>query len=166
MIETKRCVLNEVNQADFNDVKNLYVNDDVRKFLGGTREEVEIQGIIDQMVNNDVDAWYWGVRKALTLEFIGIISLDPHHSGNHTEVSYQLLPEWWGKGYATEVVKEVIEYGFQQLNLKRIVAETQAANKPSCKLLERVGMTKIDQYQRFGATQSLYSKSNCPSLHS
>ncbi|MDP6749456.1 MAG: GNAT family N-acetyltransferase, partial [Candidatus Poribacteria bacterium] len=42
--------------------------------------------------------------------FIGTITLDTHHNGIDTEVSYQILPEWWGLGYATETLRTVMAY--------------------------------------------------------
>ncbi|WP_338786346.1 GNAT family N-acetyltransferase [Metabacillus sp. FJAT-53654] len=56
-----------------------------------------------------------------------MVSLDPHHEGSYLEISYQLLPIWWGKGYATEVVKLIIHYALNELNLTKVVAETQSA---------------------------------------
>jgi ribosomal-protein-alanine N-acetyltransferase len=93
-------------------------------------------------------------------KFLGLVSLDKHHDGESTEVSYQLMPIAWRKGYATEVVKEVIHYSFTKLNLPRLIAETQTANKSSCKLLERVGMTVKETVHRFGEEQKIYILNN------
>ncbi|MEW9503025.1 GNAT family N-acetyltransferase [Jeotgalibacillus marinus] len=157
MIETERCLLYVIQQSNYKDVKELYLNKDVREFLGGTREEEGIQGTFDEMINSNNDSSYWIVRNKKTNEFIGLVSLDPHHIGNDIEISYQFLPKWWGAGYATEVMKEIIKFAFESLNLSRVIAVTQTANISSRKLLERLGMKLISKYQRFGADQSLYS---------
>ena len=67
-----------------------------------------------------------------------------------------------GKGYATEVVKELIGYAFEELRLAKVIAETQTANILSCKLLERVGMELEQKIQRFGAEQAIYAIYNIP----
>ncbi|WP_010651541.1 GNAT family N-acetyltransferase [Oceanobacillus massiliensis] len=157
MLRTSRCVLTEITQSDYEDVKELYLDNEVRRFLGGTREEGAIQGIMDEMLGSDKNIWYWIIREVHTREFIGLVSLDPHHIGNNMEVSYQFLPKWWGNGFATEAVSEIINFAFGRLDLPRVVAETQAVNVSSRKLLERLGMKLIDTYERFGAEQSLYS---------
>lgn len=64
---------------------------------------------------------------------------------------------WWGQGYAEEVIRKVIDYVFDELKLKKLVAETQSANKNSCKLLKNVGMTLEGIVTRFGAEQSIFS---------
>ena len=88
---------------------------------------------------------------------MGIITLAPHHDGEDTEVSYLLLPEWWGQGYATEAVQAILDHGLANLGLSRIIAETQTANAVSVRLLKRVGMTFERNVERFGAEQSIYT---------
>jgi ribosomal-protein-alanine N-acetyltransferase len=77
------------------------------------------------------------------------------------EVSYQLLPQWWRQGYATEVVQKIIQHAFADLALTKVVAETQTANIASCRLLEKVGMLREETLERFGAEQGIFSIS-CP----
>ena len=88
---------------------------------------------------------------------MGLVSLDPHHEGVHLEISYQFLPCWWGKGYATEVLQVIINFALDDLNLSKVVAETQTTNKSSCRLLERLGMELERTIIRFGAEQAIYA---------
>lgn len=157
MFETKRCFLNTFQNSDYIDVKKLYVNQEVRKYLGGIRQENAIVLILDEMLKLSTDSFYWVVREKHTNDFIGLVSLDPHHDGIHLEISYQFLPNWWGKGYATEVVQLIINYALTELNLSKVIAETQIANTSSCRLLERLGMELECTISRFGAEQAIYS---------
>ena len=154
LFETERCSINTLQKPDFDDVKQLFVNREVRKFLGGIREEDSIQVILESSLNH---AFCWVVREKHSGAFIGLVSLDLHHDGIHQEISYQFLPKWWGKGYATEVVRVIVEYALNELNLTKLIAETQIANEASCKLLERVGMLLERTFNRFGAEQAIYS---------
>ena len=65
-----------------------------------------------------------------------------------------------GYGYGEEVIKRIINYAFEELKLTRIVAETQSANKASCKLLKKIGMKLEQSVERFGAEQYIFSISN------
>ncbi|WP_193224435.1 GNAT family N-acetyltransferase [Bacillus sp. B1-b2] len=38
-------------------------------------------------------------REKQTDSFIGLVSIDSYHEGRYLEISYQLLPSWWGKGF-------------------------------------------------------------------
>ncbi|CAM4008269.1 GNAT family N-acetyltransferase [Mesobacillus zeae] len=151
-----RCVLQKIQESDYKKVMELYIDPNVRKYLGGPRKEETIREAFDSLLNQDESGWYWAVREQGSGEFIGMVSLDAHHDGEGHEVSFQFFPQWWGAGYATESVKEILHYGFHELKLPRIMAETQMANKPSRKLLERLGMKLIKTCDRFGAKQGIY----------
>ncbi|MEI3604820.1 GNAT family N-acetyltransferase [Pseudogracilibacillus sp. SE30717A] len=157
MFKTKRCFINTFLKSDYVDVRELFVNQEVRKFLGGIRQEDSIKVVLDEMLNSSDDSFYWVVREKHTDNFMGLVSLDPHHEGHFLEISYQFLPNWWGKGYATEVVQLIIIFALNELNLSKIVAETQTANISSCRLLEKLGMKLERTISRFGAEQAIYS---------
>lgn len=155
-METNRCLLSIVKQSDFRDIKNLFQNQKVRKYLGGVRTEASINKLFEDMLSNVDDSKYWTIRILDSNEFVGLVSLDTHHNNKDLEVSYQLLPNWWGNGYATEVINHVIKFAFETLNVSQVVAETQTANIQSSILLEKVGMKLTSKYERFNAEQSFY----------
>lgn len=158
LFETERCLIKSFQKSDYVDVKKLYVNEEVRKFLGGILQEDSIITVLDEMLNASDNSFYWVVREKHTNDFIGLVSLDQHHDGGgNLEISYQLLPNWWGAGYATEVVQEIISFAVNELNLQKVVAETQTANQSSCRLLEKLGMELERKSIRFGAEQAIYS---------
>jgi len=158
MIETNRCKLLIMQESDYNDLKKLYKNHEVRKYLGGaTDDELILRNKFAEVLESSSNAYYWVIKSINNNEFVGLVTLDKYHDEKNIEVSYQLLPEWWGSGYATEVLNAVIDYSFAELGLIKLVAETQTANISSCKLLERVGMKLESHLDRFNAKQSLYS---------
>ncbi|MBU5466148.1 GNAT family N-acetyltransferase [Virgibacillus sp. MSJ-26] len=160
MLKTKRCMIDTIRKTDFNDVRNLYTNPEVRKYLGGIRGENSIKSAMGKMLKPPQNSFYWIVRERETGCFIGLVSLDPHHEGDYQEISYQFIPDYWGQGYATEVVGHIIDYSLSELALSKIVAETQTANTASCKLLEKLGMTLERIVYRFNAEQAIYSAEN------
>jgi RimJ/RimL family protein N-acetyltransferase len=66
--------------------------------------------------------------------------------GGHEEIelSYALMPEFWNKGYATEMAKACIEIAFEVLRLNNIVCFTMKTNEASQSVMEKVGF----QYER------------------
>ena len=58
------------------------------------------------------------------------------------EVGFVFHPDYWGSGYASEAVKLVFKYIFENLNAHKIVAFCNANNKKSSNLMERVGMKR------------------------
>ncbi|GEN32117.1 ribosomal-protein-alanine N-acetyltransferase [Cerasibacillus quisquiliarum] len=160
MLETDRCVLLKLQENDYEAIKQLYMNTDIRRYLGGILEEDTIKKTFLNMVHQKMDGLNLVVKEKSTHTFVGLISLDTHHDGISTEVSYQILPKWWGKGIGSEVVEEVINYAFKSLNLPEVIAETQTANKPSCRLLEKLGMNLRETLLRFGEEQAVYCLTN------
>ena len=59
-----------------------------------------------------------------------------------SSVPQQLLPEYWGKGYATEVAKNLILAGFDKFQLHKVEAGVATDNERSIRVLEKVGMTR------------------------
>lgn len=159
-IKTSRCKLDTLRKSDYEKVKELFTNEEVRKFLGGIVSNESFSNVFHNMLTCDNNSFYWAVRLIRNEEFIGLVSLDKHHDGFAMEVSYQFMPQFWGYGYAEEVIRKIIEYAFNELKLKNIVAETQSANKASCKLLEKIGMNIGEVVSRFGAEQYIFNITN------
>ena len=157
MIHSVRCILSALRKDDLEPFVRLRTDADVMCYLGGQRDEVTERKNLDRLLGSDSKNPVWAIRSGEDSSFIGIITLTPHHDGEDIEISYLLLPEWWGQGYGTEAVRAIIDHGLNNLNLPRIVAETQTANTASVRLLKRVGMTLERKVMRFGAEQSVYT---------
>jgi RimJ/RimL family protein N-acetyltransferase len=56
------------------------------------------------------------------------------------EIGWRLLPEFWGRGLAEEAARLALAEGFGRLALSEVVAFTVPANRPSWRLMERLGM--------------------------
>ena len=167
MIETARCelmtlkdsVAKPCRQAYLNLVVKLYTDAKVRRFLGGVVDLQTIRYKFFKMLEFNLETQYWVIRAkdSSSLSEIGIVSLTRHHNNIDVEISYQLLPQWWGKGYGTEAVRAIVTYALTVMNLPRVIAETQMANIASCRLLESIGMRLERTVERFGAKQGIYA---------
>jgi len=61
---------------------------------------------------------------------------------DEAEIGWALSPAHQGHGYATEAVRALLRVCFQDLGLRRVVANAFLANEPSWRLMERVGMRR------------------------
>lgn len=76
-------------------------------------------------------------------EFIGLIALNcGKEKFRNAEVWYKFHPSHWNKGFATEALKAVLDFGFNQLNLHRIEAGCAVDNIGSIRTLEKAGMSR------------------------
>jgi RimJ/RimL family protein N-acetyltransferase len=56
------------------------------------------------------------------------------------EIGYELDPNFWGNGYATEAARAILDFGFREFDLRRINAWCLAENGASARVLERLGL--------------------------
>ena len=56
------------------------------------------------------------------------------------DIGYELAPDQWGRGYATEAARAIVAFGFTELRLHRISAWCIAENTASAHVLEKIGM--------------------------
>lgn len=62
------------------------------------------------------------------------------------EILWRLLPEFWGKGYAAEAARACLNYAKNELKLKEIVSFTSLPNKRSEHVMQKIGMTRIQEF--------------------
>ena len=80
-------------------------------------------------------------------DFIGWWILQPPHgpdqpkAAGEADLGYRLLRRYWRRGYATEGARELIRYGFGDVGLTRIFAQTMAVNTPSRATMTAAGLT-------------------------
>ncbi len=94
---------------------------------------------------------YFAVEVLQTKEFIGFIGLSeqtyPIDFNPSVDIGWRLLPKYWGKGYATEGAKACLQYGFNQINLKKIVAVAPIVNQNSIAVMKKIGMQKVKEFK-------------------
>jgi len=91
----------------------------------------------------------WIVEIPGEASFIGVVGLAvvsyEAHFTPAVEVAWRLARAYWGRGYATEAARVSLDYGFEKLGLREIVALTVPANQRSRRVMERLGMTRSPQ---------------------
>ncbi|EPF72653.1 GNAT family N-acetyltransferase [Acinetobacter rudis] len=156
----KKCYLTDLLLADVPSLVRVYTDPVTRKYLGGplSGSVAELRALEDVKKLQDLPVW--AIRVTESHDFVGTISLDNHHDGLDIEVSYELLPEFMGKGYATEALSLVLSYAFNEIKLQKLIAETQTKNKSSVKLLKRAGFSFERNLIRYESHQAIYSITN------
>nr|WP_156282456.1 GNAT family N-acetyltransferase [Paenibacillus sp. NEAU-GSW1] len=73
-------------------------------------------------------------------DLIGCVSLNLAKPHQRAELGYWLGKSFWGQGYATEAVKRIIQFGFQELKLHKIYAIAMTKNPASSNVMKKIGM--------------------------
>lgn len=87
---------------------------------------------------------YYAVEIRETGEWIGFIGLAYQNYKTAftpaVDIGWRLVPGSWGQGYATEGARRCLEHAFTVLNLDRVIATCTLSNKPSERVMQKLGM--------------------------
>lgn len=106
---TERLHLREILASDASFIGELVSHDEVRRFLGGPVPIAHREATISDYLSAAEGKLVWLVETREARHLLGLISISRHTDGEDYELSYQLHPEAWGFGYATEAAMRVIE---------------------------------------------------------
>lgn len=123
------------------------------------KEKDQAKLLLDNLINdrNNGKYGFMAVYKNDANEFIGEAGIIGHNpNANRCEVGYNLLPQYWNQGYATEITKGLIKYAFERLECERIEALVLQINKASCKVLEKSGFVLEGVLRNFTRCNSEY----------
>lgn len=147
-LQTDRLLLKPVSLSDLAKIHELHSLPETDRFntLGIPENLEQTEKIIvdwaDKNNNGQNKNFTFKVEFFESKVFIGLISLNlGRHNFKSAEVWYKFHPDYWNKGYATESLNEVLNFGFDELNLHRIEAGCAVENIGSIRTLEKVGMT-------------------------
>jgi RimJ/RimL family protein N-acetyltransferase len=147
-LRTDRLLLRRFTDADVENLVSLDADPEVMRLLTGgsptPREVVEHELLPALLQDYDRFAGFgrWAAVERSTGEFVGWFALRPPEGGGGEEVElgYRLRRTAWGKGYATEGCRALVDKAFAELGVQRVYAETMAVNTASRRVLEKTGL--------------------------
>lgn len=143
MLETDRLFLRRMNENDIENVFAMRSNTDVMRFIRPIQtKQSETENWIKLVSSrwNTEKIGFCAIIEKSTKYFAGWCGIWRLKETGETEVGYALLKEFWGKGYAVEASKAFLRYGFEDLNIEKIVAVADPENQNSRRVMEKLGM--------------------------
>jgi len=144
-LATERLILREVVAEDADDLLVFRGDPEVQQYnLTPMRDTVEARGLVRTM-----QGWYtsgyaiqWGITVRDEDRVVGLCGLhDLSRHRRRASVGYDLARSRWDQGIASEAVRAVLRFGFEELGLDRCDALTIPENARSIRLLERLGFS-------------------------
>ena len=149
ILKTQRLILRPVSLLDLDYIHELHSLKETDEFNTlGIPEDVEETKLL-------LEKWISENNKTLPTNFTFAVEL---HTGNqiigltginlgkvkykNAEVWFKIHKDHWNNGYATESLKEILRFGFEELHLHRIEAGCAVGNIGSIHVLEKTGMTR------------------------
>ena len=141
---TERLVLHPVTADDHAVLLAHWAAPDVRRFLfdGAMLSAAEVSAAIEDSMRDFGRAGYglWLIREKDRTGLVGTTGLRPLEDIG-LEIFYSLAPGSWGKGYATEAARAVLDHALGPLGLPEVLAEVDEGNAASVAVINRLGMT-------------------------
>ncbi|KAE9403815.1 acyl-CoA N-acyltransferase [Gymnopus androsaceus JB14] len=144
MFETDRLQLRAIREADFEKVLALWNDPRVQKMM--SRDFVVPSGGDEQFRAGLLSALLFVIIETKdSHEFVGVTFLrlfDLQKKNRDAMLGLAFLPEFWGKGYATEVVRFIVDYAFEQLALHRVSLAVYGNNTAAIRVYNKVGFVQ------------------------
>ena len=146
ILETERLILRRQVPSDLDDLWALYCDPEITKYIPDsprTRDEAreELEWHMNGHLRNP-DLGLWATIYKESGKFIGRCGLLPWtiEEQHEVEVAYTIARDYWGQGLATEAAQAILHYGFEKVNLIRLVSLIEPENIASQRVAEKIGM--------------------------
>jgi ribosomal-protein-alanine N-acetyltransferase len=147
ILETERLILRRQVIEDLDDLWALYCNPEITKYIpDAPRSREEANEELEWHMNGhprNPELGLWATIHKETGQLIGRCGLLPWtiDGQDEVEVAYMIAQDYWGQGLATEAARAILNYGFEHLNLPRLISRIDSENIASQKVAEKIGMT-------------------------
>ncbi len=150
-LRSKNLYFNALSSKDYPLFCSVFSDESVMRYAyhDATDNAAELREKFDKILSEtglpaaSRPIYMYMVSEARSGAFIGIadIVIEFWQSERCGEIGYFLLPEFWGKGYASEIACTLVDTFFARMGLHRICATCNAENKGSERVMQKAGMT-------------------------
>lgn len=147
-IKTDRLLLRDWKASDLEEFIRINSDSMVMEYMPRILKPEDSKRLMKKFQDHIEKNGYgmFAVEVKETKEFIGTVGIcKVRFDAPFTpavEIAWRLSYESWGKGYATEAARAVMDYGFNELNLDEIVAFTIHDNARGIHVMEKLGMKR------------------------
>lgn len=153
--ETERLMLRRFTSLDVDLLVELDSDPDVMFYLNAgvptPRSEVE-DDVLPALLRHYA-RWpgygFFAIIGRDAGEFFGWVHLRPDHGApeDEPELGWRLRRPVWGHGYAAEASRAVIDRGFAEFGVRRVVANTMAVHTASRRVMEKAGLRLVRTFR-------------------
>ena len=155
LLETNRLIIEYFNTNDISDWAEIESDAHVRRFVDGKVLSLKEAGEYIKINMRQYQTHHYGryaVRLKENRKLIGMCGFLNEPYG--IDFGYRYSKDSWGKGLGFEAAKEVLEYGFIELGLEKVLGLTAEQNYGSIRILEKLGF-KFQEKFLFNNTKAL-----------
>lgn len=152
ILETKRLLLREMNESDFDALCKILCDEETMYAYEGAFSDQEVGEWLDRQLSRYREFGFglWAVVLKETGMMIGQcgLTMQPWKNDEVLEIGYLFQRNFWHNGFATEAAIACKKYAFEVLKADEVCSIIRDTNIPSQKVAERNGMTKKDAWTK------------------
>ena len=161
ILETERLILRFQRAGDIGFLVDLWSDARAMEYLGGVRDREYLIGEFTKVAENPRAETYdlWPVTLRENGSPVGYAGFVPKEIEGvpRIELVYVVHPDYWGRGYATEIARALADYGRNVLGAETLTALIEPENLASKRVAERSGMRRVKSIIRpDGKVKDLY----------
>ena len=145
-LTTARLALRRFTPRDYDWLVALYSDPDVMQYGGGVKSPDQVKVVMGERILDYYDSHpgfgVWQTVERATGTPVGFHVLNNIQGETIIQVGYFLLKPAWGRGYATEMARALLRYGFVELGLPSIAGMAEHANVASHRVLTKIGLRR------------------------
>lgn len=154
IFETGRLIVRPYNyDLDVENFFRLNGDEEIVRYIRPVKTKEESDAFLKEVIaaaDENPLMGRWAVDEKQSGKFVGSFAFIPVEGTDDSQLGYALLKEYWGKGFATELMQEGIKYVFSKTTLNEVYGITEAANIASQKVLLKVGFVHYKTYSEKG----------------
>lgn len=146
ILETKRLILRHLVMDDLDELYALYRDPEITRYIpDAPRSREEAQEELEWHMHGHPrhpELGLWATIHKESGKFIGRCGLLPWEidGQQEVEVAYTIARAYWRQGLGSEAAQAILQYGFEKLNLSRLICLVDEENIASQKVAEKMGM--------------------------
>ena len=142
-IETQRLIIQGFVSNDWLDLQEMIIQKEASEYAIYDHQWPVSDEEIKRIIGWFVDKPNYFAICSKEPKMIGYILLNDTENPDEIDMGYCLNEDYMGKGFALEACTALLTYAFDTLKVNRVFCNTAKKNKPSCRLLNRLGMTQV-----------------------
>jgi RimJ/RimL family protein N-acetyltransferase len=161
-METERLLLRRLAPTDADDLFALDADPEVRRYLDAPRAPTrkEVDAALGRMLAAARPGrGFFAAIEMETGDFVGWFHFrSDTESPDVVDLGYKLRRASWGRGYATEGARALVDRGFEEGSVRRVVATALTANAASRRVMEKCGLRLVGHFRHNGHPAVRYAR--------
>jgi [ribosomal protein S5]-alanine N-acetyltransferase len=163
VLATERFDLRALQPADAAPLQRFYGDPEAMRYIGSNGRAIDqraTQAAIARHIAHQRENGFslWAIVDRADGSVIGCAGLYlVEGTGPEVEIVYQLVRDRWGQGIATETARACLEHGLGPLGLPRVIGLAYPENRPSVRVMQKIGMRSDGEVLAYGRTMLRFS---------